>query len=47
MPTKTQLITILKTDLPVHEFAPDLAASLLDQQLKAKEDDMLGEIRLT
>jgi stage V sporulation protein K len=46
-PTKAQLITILKTDLPVHEFAPDLVASLLEQELKAKQDDILGEIRLT
>jgi stage V sporulation protein K len=46
-PTKTQLTTIQKADLPIREFAPDLEVAILEKQAKAKQDEILGEIRLT
>ena len=46
-PDKSQLTVILKTDLPIHEFAPDLASTLSDNEREGSKDQAIGNIRLT
>jgi SpoVK/Ycf46/Vps4 family AAA+-type ATPase len=43
-PDKQKLVTILKEDVPVLEFAPELASAISEA---ASQDQVIGEIRLT
>ncbi len=45
-PNKQQLVTLVKEDLPIHDFAPHLAQTLSDEQSAGDQDQVLGEIRL-
>jgi SpoVK/Ycf46/Vps4 family AAA+-type ATPase len=42
--SKEQLVTILKEDIPLGEFAPELSSALSEA---ARQDQVIGEIRLT
>jgi len=46
-PDKQHLVTILAEDLPVHEFAPDLAQTLSENHSVGGDDQAIGEIHLT
>jgi SpoVK/Ycf46/Vps4 family AAA+-type ATPase len=46
-PDKQHLVTILAEDLPLREFAPDLAQTISDKQGSDDDDKAIGEIRLT
>jgi SpoVK/Ycf46/Vps4 family AAA+-type ATPase len=45
-PDKQQLVAIIKEDLPIHDFAPQLAQALSDDQSASSQDQTIGEIRL-
>jgi stage V sporulation protein K len=46
-PDKQQLVTILKEDLPIREFAPHLDQDQLDSKQEKDQEKTIGEIRLT
>jgi Cdc6-like AAA superfamily ATPase len=46
-PDKQQLVSILKEDLPIHEFAPNLEQELLNNDHEKNQEKTIGEIRLT
>ena len=46
-PNKQHLVTILAEDLPIREFAPDLAQTLSESQGSDDDEKAIGDIRLT
>jgi len=45
--TKNQLTEILKDDLPIREFAPELLTAILESQARADQDRIIGDISIS